>query len=70
MVPGAPAAPISSISIDVTPAVFLGFRGFDYRLDAGLSIPLGFTSMQLGGRVFSFDKDVRAGVYVGFGVGN
>lgn len=57
------------VGIDVTPGVFLGQRGLDYRLDAGLTFPIGFTSLQFGARVFSFDDHIRAGGYLGFGTG-
>lgn len=49
------------LGIEVLPAVFVGPRGVDGRLEAGFVVPLGALSAKLGGRVFSFDHHLRAG---------
>ncbi len=59
---------VRPLTIDLHPAVFIGARGPDFRLEGGLSIPAGIAVIRLGGRVFSFDEHVRAGAYLGLGL--
>jgi hypothetical protein len=56
------------MSVDLHPAVAVGERGLDFRLETGLTIPVGLASFQLGARLFSFDQHVRAGFFGGVGL--
>lgn len=58
-----------AIGFDLRPAVFVGTRGVDYRVEGGMTFPIGFTSFKVGVSVFSFDTHVRAGAYAGIGTG-
>lgn len=58
------------LGLSLTPAVFVGDHGFDYRLEGGLTFPVGFTSLDVGARVFSFDEHVRFGMYLAMAAGN
>jgi hypothetical protein len=52
---------LNGLAIEVRPGVFLGNRGFDFSLEAGVAVPLGQTLSFTGGaRVFSVDTEVRA----------
>jgi hypothetical protein len=57
------------LAIEVLPAAFFASKGVDFRLEAGLSVPVGAFSFQVGGRAFSFDHEVRGGGYLSVGVG-
>jgi hypothetical protein len=57
------------LGFEVTPAVFIGPRGPDFRLEASFTAPLGPLSLLIGGRAFSFDQEVRSGGHVQLGVG-
>jgi hypothetical protein len=57
------------LAVEVLPAAFFASKGVDFRLEAGLSVPVGAFSLQAGGRAFSFDHVVRGGAYLGLGVG-
>jgi hypothetical protein len=57
------------LGLEVTPGVFIGTRGLDYRLEAALLIPVGPVSLVGGGRVYSFDHHVRAGAHAGLSFG-
>ncbi len=59
---------VRPVTIDLHPAVFIGSRGPDFRLEAGFTFPAGIAAFQVGGRVFSFDTHVRAGAHLGFGL--
>jgi hypothetical protein len=54
------------LGIDVRPAFLFGGDAFDVRLDASLVIPFGpWAALELGGRAYTFDSQVRTGGLVG-----
>lgn len=54
------------LGIEVRPALLIGSQVFDARIDAGLVIPFGpWASLDLGGRVYSFESSIRFGAQAG-----
>lgn len=51
----------SILGLELMPAVLVGPRGVDGRLEAAFVVPIGPMALKLGGRVFSFDRHVRGG---------
>ncbi len=58
-----------ALGLEVEPAVFVGNRGADFRLEGSLVIPAGPTTLRAGGQVYSFDSHVRGAAHAGLAFG-
>ena len=57
------------LGLEVSPALFVGNRGLDARLEGDLIFPIGPVTLRMGGRVFSFDHHIRGGAQLGMSFG-
>ncbi len=57
------------LGLELTPALFVGNRGLDARLEGDLIFPVGPVTLRTGGRVFSFDHHIRGGAQLGMSFG-